>query len=189
MFEAPDQRIVSEELWDRVQQRLDQVKAVYGDAGRRARLLRAVAVNSPYLFSGLLKCGTCGANMTIVAGRGPNHLYAHYGRPQNAFRGDSVCGNEPRIRRDDLERHLLEGLQMQVLCQEVVDYTLERFEHELVKALDGLAVRSKRCARERPTLRARCAGWSGPWLKATSRQRLWPRLRDVRPRSSRSPRG
>jgi site-specific DNA recombinase len=47
MVEAPDQRIISDDLWERVQQWLDQVKAVYGDAGRRAGLLRAVALNSP----------------------------------------------------------------------------------------------------------------------------------------------
>jgi hypothetical protein len=81
----------------------------------------------------------CRANMTIVSGRGRNHRYSHYGCPQNAFRGESVCANKLRIRRDALERALLEQLQTEVLSKEVVEYTLERFEQELVKALDGLS--------------------------------------------------
>ena len=150
MRDAPEQRIVSDEMWDRVQRRLAEVKTVYGDAGRKAGLLRAVTMNSPYLFSGLLKCGRCGANLTVVSGRGRNHQYAHYGCPMNAFRGESVCASKLRIRHDQLERRLLQGLQGEVLREDVIEYTLERFGHELVKALDSLSG-------EIETLRARKA--------------------------------
>jgi site-specific DNA recombinase len=136
--EIPEQRILPEELWCRVQQRIEHVKSVYGDAGRKGGLLRARTASSPYLFSGLLKCALCGASMTLVAGRGRNHRQAQYGCPMNAGRG--TCTNRLRIGREDLEQALLSYLQGKVLREEVVEYTLERFERELKRAfkkLDG----------------------------------------------------
>ncbi len=135
MQEVPEQRIVSDELWDRVEQRREQVKRLYGNAGRKAGLLRAQAVNSPYLLTGLLKCGMCGANMNIVSGRGQRH-HASYGCPLNAHRG--VCSNSLRIRRDVIEKSILAKLQVEVLRPEVVEYTLDRFEKELLKAMENL---------------------------------------------------
>ena len=53
----------------------------------------------------------------------------------HAQRGNAVCDNGLLVRRLDLERQILEGLQTRVLHTAVVDYTLRRFEDELVKAL------------------------------------------------------
>jgi site-specific DNA recombinase len=136
MVEAPAQRIVTDELWDRVHRRIDQVKQLYGNAGRRAGLLRAHTVNSRFLFSGFLKCGLCGVNMTIVSGRGRENPYARYGCPRNALQ--RLCPNSLRVRRDVLEQALLGRLQAEVLRPEVVDYTLERFERQLITALDNV---------------------------------------------------
>lgn len=149
----PEQRIVSEKLWRQVQNRMEQVKRLYGfdDPGRKAGLLRSRAAGSQYLFSGLLKC-VCGANITIVAGRGRNHASASYGCPMNALRGESVCSNSLRVRRDVLERNLLAGLQEKVLREEVVEYTLERFEQALVKALDNLGGELERMRRRKGEL-------------------------------------
>jgi len=55
--------------------------------------------------------------------------------PMHAQRGDSVCANGLLVRRLDLERQLLAGLQERVLHPEVIDYTLKRFEEELCKAV------------------------------------------------------
>lgn len=53
----------------------------------------------------------------------------------HAQRGESVCKNGLLVRRRDLERQLLAGLQERVLHPEVIDYTLKRFEEELAKAV------------------------------------------------------
>ncbi len=136
--DAPHLRIISDELWQRVQARQELVKRVYEDAGKRPGLLRTSAMNSRYLFSGLLKCKTCGANLQIVAGRGRNHPNQTYGCPLNFHRGDSVCTNRTRIQRETLEAQLLANLQNQVLREEVVDYVLDRFEDELVRELENI---------------------------------------------------
>ena len=61
-----------------------------------------------------------------------------YDCPQNRFRGASVCTNSVRVFRRVLEGRQLDGLQEQIMRPEAVEYVLERFEAELVKALENL---------------------------------------------------
>lgn len=136
--DTPHLRIVSDELWNAVRERQELVKRVYEDSQKRPGLLRSSAMNAPYLFSGLLRCSECGANLQIIAGRGRNHPNQTYGCPMNFHRGDSVCSNRVRVRRDVLERELLAGLQEKILRDEVVNYVLDRFERELLKELENI---------------------------------------------------
>jgi hypothetical protein len=111
------------------------VKILYTDANRPKGLTNSRAMNSAYLFSGILKCATCDANLTILWGKGRNKTSQVYGCPSNWNRGETVCTNTARIRRDDLERVLLAGLQSKILREEVVDYVMEKFEGGLLKEL------------------------------------------------------
>ena len=132
--EFPEQRIISDELWNATRLRISEKKKVFGERGRKGGLAAAGnAAGNPYLFSGLLKCAECGANITIVSGRGKNHGQPHYGCPMNAFR--NTCTNNVRIRKDVLESQLLAKIRNEVLRDEVIDYTLSRFEEELTKAV------------------------------------------------------
>ena len=110
------------------------------------------SVSSPYLFSGLLKCSECGANISIVSGRWRGHSDVVYGCPQNTFRGASVCTNSVRVFRLALESRLLDGLQEQIMRPEAVDYVLERFEAELVKALENLGGELEQMGRRKEAL-------------------------------------
>ena len=130
--EIPEQRIVSEELWNRTQERLALVQGLYG--GREGRR-RGRAAASPYLFTGLLECAECGGSITVVSGQCRKRAHSRYGCSRHAQRGDTVCKNNLLIRREDLERQLIGGLQERVLHPDVVGYTLERFQEELTKAL------------------------------------------------------
>jgi site-specific DNA recombinase len=135
--EIPEQRIVSEELWASVQTRIETVKQVYGEIGRKGGM-QGRSVSSPYLFSGLLKCSECGANISIVSGRWRGRSDVVYGCPQNSYRGDTICKNSVRVFRQELESRLLAGLQDQIMRPEVVEYVLNNFESALLKALDDL---------------------------------------------------
>jgi Recombinase zinc beta ribbon domain/Resolvase, N terminal domain len=123
---------------ERPEERRELVKRIYEDAGKRSGLLRSSAMNAPYLFSGLLKCSQCGANLQIISGRGRNHPNQIYGCPLNFHRGASVCPNRLRVKRDVIERELLAGLQEKVFRKEVVNYALDRFEEQLLKELDNI---------------------------------------------------
>jgi site-specific DNA recombinase len=130
--EIPEQRIVSEELWKRTHDRLELVQSFYGV---RQGLRRGRAVASPYLFTGLLECSECGGSITIVSAHCKKRADSRYGCSKHAQRGNAVCKNNLLIRRQDLERQLLAGLEARVLHPDVVAYTLKRFEEELEKAL------------------------------------------------------
>ena len=67
-------------------------------------LMRATAVRSPYIFSGLMKCSLCGANITVVSGRWLKRQDVVYGCPLNANRGSAVCSNNARIRRKNTSK-------------------------------------------------------------------------------------
>jgi site-specific DNA recombinase len=121
--EAPEVRIVSDELWEAVHKRAKLMRERFGSSGRSQ--IRSAAW-SKYLFSGLLFCGECGARITIVAGNG-KRAYPKYGCPNHRYRG--TCENRLLIRVDRLEAQLLDGLERRVLSPEAVEYVVQRLEN------------------------------------------------------------
>lgn len=126
--EAPELRIVSDELWQDVRNRFELVRSQFGNKSRAGLFTRWSAIGSPYLFSGILRCKPCGANMNIISGKGKRG-YAKYGCPMHHLR--DTCSNDLTERSEVLERRLLQGLQDAVLRPEVVEYAIERLEAEL----------------------------------------------------------
>ena len=59
-------------------------------------------VNSPTLLSGLLKCGSCGAGMTLATGKGGKYRY--YKCQSRIAMGNGTCdsGNLPMVKLDEL---------------------------------------------------------------------------------------
>jgi site-specific DNA recombinase len=104
-------RIVPQSLWDRVKQRQVAAEAevglrisagiAKGNGGRRAQ----------HLLSGLLQCGSCGANF-VASGRGTYVCSSHvHGR---------ACDNTVRLKRSVVEPLLLDGLQQRLSHPDVV---------------------------------------------------------------------
>ena len=75
-----------------------------------------------YLLSGLLACGVCGGGFTIVDA-------ANYGCA--AHRSKGTCGNDRRIRREELERRVLDGLKHRLLAPELVEEFARAFQEEV----------------------------------------------------------
>jgi site-specific DNA recombinase len=140
--EVPEWRIVSEELWEGVQRRINFVSKRFGSymtVGGQTRTERS----RRYLFSGFLACGVCGSNMVIVSGNG-RRGYVKYGCPSHRYRG--VCANSVMIRQDRLEDQLLAGLTERVLRPEMLEYTFQRFSEELQRRLRQIQEESVRAA-------------------------------------------
>jgi site-specific DNA recombinase len=152
---SPNQRIVSDTLWNLVQARLAFVNSTYGSHGTRGGiggLLRSRAASSRYIFSGLLKCGVCGGAVTIVSGKGTTHRSASYGCPAREFRG--TCGNTRRIPSDVLETQLLAKLQTDVFSPAAIDYVFHKLEIELSKHFSGISDNFENMRRRKATLEA-----------------------------------
>ncbi len=119
-------RIISDELWNRVQQRIQFTLKTYG---RNLRGMCNRNAASQYLLSGFLKCGECGANLVVVNGRASR--YASYGCPQHYSRG--ACNNSLRIGLEKIEKEVFEHLQKEVLRPDVVHLAIQETKLEIEK--------------------------------------------------------
>jgi DNA invertase Pin-like site-specific DNA recombinase len=146
--DVPEWRIVSEELWQAVHKRTQEMRKHFG-AKTAPGLSRGAY--SRYLFSGLLTCGECGAKMVIVSGSGLRG-YAKYGCPSHRYRG--TCSNALMIRYEVLEQQMLAGLEQRVLKPEMVEYAIRCFQEELEKRLKEVKKRSTRQLCEEANLRS-----------------------------------
>lgn len=127
--DMPELRIVTDDLWNKVQERQNRLKEVYAESGRKPVNRGA---SSPYLLSGFLVCGTCGAKLIIVSGgdRG-----ARYGCPQHWNR--KACSNEVTVRHTTLEDVLFGQLQHAVLTPEVIEYLVVKLLKAQQKKMDA----------------------------------------------------
>ena len=95
----PDWRIISDDLWSRVQAR----RALRKHIGvRKLGGLERTKRSEKYLFSGLLFCGLCGGTIRIVDTDSDTVRYGC-----GTWRDKGACTNATRIRRDCLEQQLL----------------------------------------------------------------------------------
>ncbi len=127
--DMPELRIVDAELWDRVKSRQTKLQAEVGD---RIRLgLRAASSTGcstgrgfKYLFSGLLKCGHCGANFVM-------HSVTSYGCALNLNGGHAACFNQMRLPRRKAEKKLLNVLKQDLLTPEACDVFILEVKKQL----------------------------------------------------------
>jgi len=104
--DMPDLPIVDDAIWRRVQAR--HAAATKAGANVREGMKRAgqrPGRNPAYLFSSLLKCGVCGANLTIIGGTGK---FKSYGCASRKEGGTHVCSNGPTVRLSIVEARSLE---------------------------------------------------------------------------------
>jgi hypothetical protein len=124
--DRPDLQLVELDLWTRTRDRLIFVRAAYGATGTRKRPRgQAPELYSPHLLSGLIRCGVCGARVTIqTSQRKKNGVVYRYGRYQCSFhvsKGPSICSNSMSIPQTVLELKLIEKFQ-QAMTPEMIDY-------------------------------------------------------------------
>jgi DNA invertase Pin-like site-specific DNA recombinase len=111
-LERPEIRIVSDSLWDAAAARLArmqdrQVQRVQGGYNR--------AANRPYLYSGFLFCGECGAKLIANGVQGNSRYKCEVAR---LHRG---CGNRMSIPERVVAEQLTRVLSTQLLVPEVFD--------------------------------------------------------------------
>jgi site-specific DNA recombinase len=115
--EIPSLRIVSDELWYATKERQSSTRRTITRTGNIG-----FARRPQYLFSGLSRCGMCGAGF-IMAGR--NRLACFGAREKG------TCDNHLTIRRDEVEGRVLKALQEKLLRQDLFEEFCEEFTREL----------------------------------------------------------
>jgi site-specific DNA recombinase len=132
----PELQIIGDELWQRVRERQEHVRRTYG-VREGGGVLIPRSNTSPYLLSGLLKCGLCGANLIIITGYTSYGHYPKYGCSQHFNRG--TCPNSVTVRKDWIEEQLLDELQNKVLQPDAIGYVLDEFGNHVRNAFANLS--------------------------------------------------
>ncbi|MGK6317946.1 recombinase family protein [Sphingomonas sp. DT-204] len=113
--EVPHLRIVSDNLWQAVKQRQDELAEQYKptiDGVHAAQASRMHLARRPvHLLSGLVECGVCGGKVGVV-------VHDRYGCLNHHRR--HICDNSKTIRREILEHRALAGLSERLVSPEKV---------------------------------------------------------------------
>jgi DNA invertase Pin-like site-specific DNA recombinase len=127
--EVPELRIISEELWERVQ----AINRERRDKAARVRLggMTRTETSRTYLFSGMMRCGVCGGSFTVVGGKAP---YVYYGCRNRRFR--QACTSRTGIRRERLEQQLVAAISANLLEPRLEDERAREFTSQLNAAIE-----------------------------------------------------
>jgi hypothetical protein len=116
-YREPRLQVVSEELWERVKARQRERQSIVGarvKAGMQPSIAGRTGRGPGYLFSGLMRCATCGSNF-VIADR------THYACASRLNGGVAICTNDARLRRDEIETGLLAGMKQRATAPRLMD--------------------------------------------------------------------
>ena len=105
--DAPELRIVPEDLWNAVQERF-KVNKCLSDQYRQHGVLRDV--QSDYLLSGLARCRDCGGPIEALGKDYARRKGRTYGCAYHRKRGATICRNAVRINQDRIDKALLRAI-------------------------------------------------------------------------------
>jgi hypothetical protein len=132
-MDHPELRIVSDELWTRVQEQT--VKATRGFGVQRLGGMNRTEASRKYLFGGLLVCGVCGGRIIVVTTNPARYGCANHREARN-------CLNKATVPLELLERLFLSALADKLRADEL--------REELIHGVVGhLRVRKAESLRER----------------------------------------
>ena len=109
--EAPELRIVPDDLWQSAKARQAEIDAMPGRA--EAKATEFWKRRRPHhLLTGKVVCGDCGSRFASI---GRDYLAC------SAARGQGACGNSRSIKRPELEALILEGLKQRLMAPDLVE--------------------------------------------------------------------
>jgi site-specific DNA recombinase len=143
--EVPDLRIISDELWEKVQAVNRRGRDKYY-ATRQGGMNRTEH-SRKYLFSGVMVCGICGRPYTVINGKAPN---VRYGCPNYRFR--DTCTNTTTILRTRLEHQLIAALSINLLDPRLEEERSREFVTQLKTRVEEEEELAREAEVNRPAL-------------------------------------
>ena len=133
IFKEAHLPIITEKHWDAVRERLGEIH-VHVTNGRGNRATGA----SPRIFTGILRCETCGANFVASGRKRKGALTRYYKCSFRANRGATVCSNSRMVREDNLLEAVTDILTKKILIPEMVDQVLEEIQQKSEEEFGGV---------------------------------------------------
>jgi site-specific DNA recombinase len=128
--EVPNLRIVTDELWERVQQVNQKMKdKLYGT---RLGGLNRTAQSRTYLFSNIMNCGSCGGKFGVIIGGDRSKV--RYGCKNHRFR--VTCSNRLTIKWQPLEQQLIAAISNNLLDPRLEQQRIQDFAAQLQAAIE-----------------------------------------------------
>ena len=133
IVEVPDLRIMEDQPWMNVQAlQEDRSRPTCHDKGPAPDWRHR---RPKHLFSGLIKCATCGGGMTLIS-------RVYYGCAANRNKG--TCKNRLTLRLDRLEETVLRGLQENLVTPELTEVFVREYTKEINRLrADASAIHSQ----------------------------------------------
>ena len=151
-LDAPELRIVAEDLWQAAHRRLEAARELYAFGGR--------ATDRPdqqkYLLSGIARCATCGGSLVAFT-RDYKRAGARgrfYGCNFNHKRGAKVCPNQLLIRQEKLDQVVLDAIA-EAIDERILERAIEKAVQRLRRQPDRTKDRQAAIKAELPLLEAR----------------------------------
>jgi site-specific DNA recombinase len=150
--DAPDLRIITEELWHPVQKRLEanqQMYARYDEQASNRNVGRPALrdIESPYLLSGMARCKHCGGPIEALGRDYSRRKGRYYGCAYHRKRGTAICQNALRVEQDVLDQVVLKALS-DVLDEDLLEDAVERALEKLRSDKDQWLSRQTAIKRE-----------------------------------------
>ena len=112
-----DLRIIDQAIWDAVQKKFKEYSPKYKPNNGKFTGHQVIGNRGKYLFSGLLRCHKCGGSL-IVQTSGD---YSVYVCNNNWSRGKSVCSNNARLNRSEVESYLFKSIKKRIINPDVIN--------------------------------------------------------------------
>ncbi|WP_141325448.1 recombinase family protein, partial [Acetobacter orleanensis] len=182
--DVPELRIIEQDLWDAVKAR--QSKTTWSQKSRGTGVHPLNALQRPtHLLTGLIKCGCCGGGFSMIS---KSHLGC------STARNKGTCDNRLTLRRDVLEKSVLNGLQTQMMDPALFKEFCDEFTREvnrlrMEKGADLVALKSELPKIEREldkAVQAILDGFASSALK-TRMEQLEARKAEIEERLADSP--
>jgi site-specific DNA recombinase len=135
---VPELAIIDEVLWQQVQERIAATPLQRPEQSRRPKRL----------FSGLVKCGVCGGNLTIVQ-------KDRYGCMEARQKG--TCTNNRSMKATDIEARVLDGLRDRLMEPKLVQAFVDEYHSELERLQKDARRRHTSHSKERASLERQIA--------------------------------
>jgi DNA invertase Pin-like site-specific DNA recombinase len=111
--EKPELRIISEELWQAVQDRIGKNEKLCGQKGPKGPKPR-------YLLSGLARCSVCGGPIHATNGKQGKKTIKVYACNYHRNRGETVCTNSFRRPVEGIDDAVIEWVEQNLFREQVI---------------------------------------------------------------------